>query len=139
MQPDTVLYVTDRGSILMPNGSLAMPGGTVLAGDFAKHQENLKTLLASGNLSLEPVRVTGLDVRRVDELAPPLPQEINLKTGEGVPRSVAGSKANDGETIRRVKEIAEAKAAREKALAEVGEGAVVTLEEAQALGLVRGK
>lgn len=139
MEPDTILYVTDRGSILMPNGSLALPGGTVVARDFAKHQENLKTLLASGNLSLQPVKATGLDVRRVDELAPALPNEINLKTGEGVPRTVAGSQANDAETLRRVAEIKAAKEQREKALAEVGEGAVVTLEEAQALGLVRGQ
>lgn len=137
MQPDTILYVTDRGSILMPNGSLAVPGGTVRAGDFAKHQENLKTLIASGNLSLQPVQATGLDVRRVDELPPALPNEIDLKTGKGVPRSGSSAAANDGETMRVLKQIAEAKAAREKALAEVGDGAVLTPDEAKALGLVQ--
>lgn len=139
MQPDTILYVTDRGSILMPNGALAMPGGTVRAGDFVKHQQNLQTLIDSGNLSLQPVKATGLDVRRVDELAPALPNEIDLKSGKGVPQSVAGSQSNDAETIRKVQEIAAAKAAREKSLSEIGDGTVLTLEEAQALGLVSGQ
>lgn len=137
MQPDTKLLVTDRGSIIMPNGSLAVPGSYVLAGDFVRHQEQLKILLAAGNLSEKAVPVTGIDVQRVDELPPALPNEINLKTGEGVPRSVAGSGSNDSETIRRVKEIAEAQAARQKALESVGADVSLTPEEAQALGLVQ--
>lgn len=137
MTPDTLLLVTDRGSIIMPNGSLAVPGSRVRVGEFVKHQEQLKILLESGNLSAKDVPVTGVDVVRVDELPPALPNEINLKTGEGVPRSVPGSQANDAETIRKVGEIAQAKAAREKALAEVGPDAVLTPDEAKALGLVQ--
>lgn len=137
MQPDTKLYVTDRGSIILPSGALAVPGNVVLASSFAKNRAALDELLAAGKLSLAPVQVTGIDVQRVDELPPALPNEINLKTGEGVPRSGSSAAANDGETIRVLKQIAEAKAAREKALAEVGPDSVLTPDEAKALGLVK--
>lgn len=137
MDPNTLLLVTDRGSIILPNGSLAIPGQRVPALMFKAHQMQLAELLRAGNLSEQDVQVTGLDVKRVDELPPALPHEMNLKTGEGVPRSVAGSGSNDQETIRVLGEIAKQKAEREKVLADVGANTVLTPEEAQALGLVK--
>lgn len=137
MNPDTILYVTPVCSIMLPSGKVAIPGTALRAGDFVKHQAQLKILLEAGRLSLSPTEQVSIDVKRVEEPAPALPHEIDLRTGAGAPRSVAGSRANDAATMARVEEIKRAKAAREKTLAEVGADTVLTPEEAQALGLVK--
>lgn len=143
MNQDTLLLVTDKGSIILPNGNLATPGMQVRAGEFAKHQENLATLLREGNLSERLDQpVNQIDVERVP--SPGLP--IAGKDSEGLDanktaRVVAGS-ANDAATIARLAEIKAAQEAAKKAEAERQslmadvEGQPMTAEEAQALGLI---
>lgn len=147
MNPNDTLLVTDKGAILMPDGRLAKPGDRVEISRFAKHQQQMQILLDAGNLSAEDVPVTGIDVQRVPEgeQAPPIPNEIDLKAGQGL-RSGAGSGSNDAATMQRLDEIKKAQAAakaaadeRQARLAEVGEGVDLTPEEAAALGVIAGE
>lgn len=142
MNQDTNLLVTDKGSIILPNGQLAIPGATVKAGLFVKHQENLATLLASGNLTEKlDTPVTGIDIER--ERSPGLPiagaEDQGLEASKAL-RTVAG---NDTATLQRLAEI---KAEQEKARqAEQQRQAVMadivdeplTLAEAKELGILK--
>jgi hypothetical protein len=149
MNPNTKLFVTSRGSILMRGGVLKSPGDFVLAGEFKGLEANLQELLRVGALSLESGRVAKLGERAIDgnrveasDLAAPLADEIDLKTGAGVPRGQQGQ--HDGATLQRVKEIRAAQLAREQAEAERQaklrqlSGADLTAAEAKELGVIGG-
>jgi hypothetical protein len=140
MNPNTPLLVTDKGSIILRGGRIAKPGEHITPADFKGCEAQLRILLDAGNLSEKDIEVTGLDIQRVDELPPPVPGDIDLKTGKGVLRGAPGG--DEAATIARLKEIKQAQeaadaktAARQKLLAEVGDSEL-TLEEAQALGVV---
>lgn len=129
---DPVFTVTDRGSIFLAS-KLRVPGDKIRFSEFAGYEAVLKQLVASGQLVQGDAKTCGIDVQRVDQLPPPLPNEIDLKAGNG-PVSVAGG--DEAATRALLAEIKEAQAARQKALADIGPDVSLTPEEAKALGLV---
>lgn len=141
MNPDTNLYVTNKGSLLMRGGKLLSPGASLKAADFKGIEANLQTLLAAGNLSLSPVEAQELDIERGEQL-PPIP----LAKADGtidlslMPKIVAGK--DEQATLAKVREIkaaAEARVAeeakRQKVLADFA-GASLTPAEAKELGVI---
>ena len=142
MNENTELLVTDKGSIILPSGNLAVPGNRISASEFRRHQEQLKILLAGGNLSERLDQpVSAIDVNRVPSPGLPIAgaDEEGLDEKKAA-RMVSGS--NDAATIARLAEIKAAQEAAKKAeaerqqiMAEV-ENQPMTPEEAQALGLI---
>ncbi len=141
MDPNTKLYVTNKGALLMKGGVLKAPGSQLLASDFKGIEANLETLLTAGNLSLNPVDAQGIDVVRGEQLPPlPIAKEGESIEADRLPRMVAGG--DEQATIQRLKQIKEAQAAvkaaedeRQKLLADLVD-AELTPEEARELGVI---
>ena len=133
---NTPLTVTDRGSVMLAS-RLRLPGERIERAEFKGYEALMADLLKSGVLSEQPVETTGIDSVRTKEVAPPIPHEIDLGNGKKGPSLQSVPGGNEGKTMKLVQDIKEAQAARQKALSDVGPDAVVTPDEAKALGLVK--
>lgn len=142
MNQDTELLVTDKGSIILPNGQLAVPGAIVKADVFIKHQELLGSMLNSGQLTEKlDTRVTGIDFER--EKSPGLPVAGNDSEGLEAGKALRTVGGNDAATLARLAEIKteqekakEAETARQAVMAQVVEEPL-TLAEAKELGILK--
>lgn len=133
MQPNTVLLVTDRGSLVLPGGRMVKPGERFQARAFQGREERLAALVAEGNVTTDLDRpVSQLDLR-MDALkeSAPLPHEIVV----GKADAPAGPTADEARIRSELRELGEKREARQAALAEM-QDQELTPEEAKALGIL---
>lgn len=124
--------VTNKGSILMPKRRLALPGTQLTAADFKGYESNLRTLLRSGALTQDSVRVSKVSEDRDDAL-PAVPHTLDPK------RSLTSRTRNTAATEAKLQAIALAQKEREEKRAEVLEeleGDELTPEQAKAQGII---
>lgn len=141
-----MFYTVMKGSIRMPDGTLARVGDQLKPEQFKGYEKNLQTLLREGNLVQGSAKGAKLDVERGREL-PPIPADAidgPKKGGKGaraLTSTVRDTSAAEAKlkAIREAQEAAKlAEAARQEVLEE-HEGEELTVAEAQALGLISGK
>jgi hypothetical protein len=139
----SVYYTVVKGSLIMPDRSMARVGDKLKPEQFKGYEKNLQTLLREGNLVQGEGKGQRLDVERGREL-PPIPADAidGPKKGAKGSRALTSTVRDTSKAEAKLKEIQAAQeakkaaeAARQDALSE-HEGEELTLAEAQALGIV---
>lgn len=142
----SVYYTVVKGSIIMPDRTMARVGEKLKPEQFKGYEKNLQTLLREGNLVQGAGKAERLDTERGREL-PPIPADAidgPRKGGKGA-RALTSTVRDSSRTEAKLKEIQAAQEAKKAAEAQRQEtladheGEELTVAEAQALGIISGQ